>query len=66
MADTEQSHGVRAGAPLLAKFQHDLGYSTCQFGENHLGNQAEGLQTAHGFEEYWGYLFHLGPCLVPT
>jgi arylsulfatase A-like enzyme len=37
----------------------DLGYTTGQFGKNHLGDNVEALPTAHGFEEYWGYLYHL-------
>jgi len=50
---------LRPGTPVIAKFLHDLGYSTGQFGKNHLGDRAEALPTAHGFEEYWGYLYHL-------
>jgi arylsulfatase len=50
---------LRAGTPAIAKFLHDLGYSTGEFGKNHLGDHAEALPTAHGFEEYWGYLYHL-------
>jgi arylsulfatase A-like enzyme len=50
---------LRAGTPALAVFLRDLGYSTGQFGKNHLGDTAEALPTAHGFLEYWGYLYHL-------
>ena len=50
---------LRAGTPSLAKVLHDLGYTTGQFGKNHLGDNVEALPTAHGFEEYWGYLYHL-------
>jgi arylsulfatase A-like enzyme len=50
---------LRPGTPALAKFLHDLGYSTGEFGKNHLGDRDESLPTAHGFEEYWGYLYHL-------
>nr|WP_294505365.1 arylsulfatase [uncultured Rhodopila sp.] len=50
---------LRPGTPALAKFLHDLGYSTGEFGKNHLGDHTESLPTAHGFEEYWGYLYHL-------
>jgi len=50
---------LRPGTPSLAKVLHDLGYTTGQFGKNHLGDHAEALPTAHGFEEYWGYLYHL-------
>jgi arylsulfatase len=38
---------------------HDLGYATGEFGKNHLGDHTEALPTAHGFEEFWGYLYHL-------
>ncbi len=43
----------------LAKFLLDLGYTTGEFGKNHLGDHTESLPTAHGFQEYWGYLYHL-------
>jgi arylsulfatase A-like enzyme len=47
------------GTPALAKFLLDLGYNTGQFGKNHLGDHTDALPTAHGFQEYWGYLYHL-------
>jgi arylsulfatase len=50
---------LRPGTPALAKFLHDLGYTTGEFGKNHLGDHTEALPTAHGFQEYWGYLYHL-------
>jgi arylsulfatase len=50
---------LRAGTPALAKFLSDLGYNTGEFGKNHLGDTTESLPTAHGFQEYWGYLYHL-------
>jgi arylsulfatase A-like enzyme len=50
---------LRPGTPTIAKVMHDLGYSTGQFGKNHLGDHTEALPTAHGFQEYWGYLYHL-------
>jgi arylsulfatase len=50
---------LRAGTPALAKFLLDLGYTTGEFGKNHLGDHAEALPTAHGFQEYWGWLYHL-------
>src|SRR5262244_534049 len=50
---------LRPGTPTLAKVLHDLGYNTGQFGKNHLGDHTEALPTAHGFQEYWGYLYHL-------
>jgi arylsulfatase len=50
---------LRPGTPTIAKVMHDLGYSTGQFGKNHLGDHTEALPTAHGFQEFWGYLYHL-------
>ena len=50
---------LRTGTPTLAKFLYDLGYTTGEFGKNHLGDHTESLPTAHGFQEYWGYLYHL-------
>ncbi len=50
---------LRPGTPAVAKFLHDLGYTTGEFGKNHLGDTTGALPTAHGFEEYWGYLYHL-------
>ncbi|MET0687994.1 MAG: sulfatase-like hydrolase/transferase, partial [Methyloceanibacter sp.] len=50
---------LRTGTPALAKFLYDLGYTTGEFGKNHLGDHTESLPTAHGFQEYWGYLDHL-------
>ena len=50
---------LRTGTPALAKFLHDLGYITGEFGKNHLGDHTESLPTAHGFQEFWGYLYHL-------
>jgi arylsulfatase len=50
---------LRTGTPVLAKFLHDLGYTTGEFGKNHLGDHTESLPTAHGFQEFWGYLYHL-------
>src|SRR6516165_4392099 len=50
---------LRPGTPALAQFLYDLGYTTGEFGKNHLGDHTEALPTAHGFQEYWGYLYHL-------
>ena len=50
---------LRPGTPCIAKFLLDLGYTTGQFGKNHLGDHPDALPTAHGFQEYWGYLYHL-------
>ena len=43
------------GRQVLAR----LGYTTGEFGKNHLGDHTASLPTAHGFQEYWGYLYHL-------
>src|SRR5246127_4449849 len=50
---------LRPGTPALAVFLRDLGYNTGEFGKNHLGDHTAALPTAHGFQEYWGYLYHL-------
>jgi arylsulfatase A-like enzyme len=50
---------LRPGTPALAKFLHDVGYNTGEFGKNHLGDHTDALPTAHGFQEFWGYLYHL-------
>src|SRR5947207_9793497 len=50
---------LRPGTPAVAKFLFDLGYTTGEFGKNHLGDHTEALPTAHGFQEFWGYLYHL-------
>ena len=50
---------LQPGTPAVAKFLFDLGYTTGEFGKNHLGDHTAALPTAHGFQEYWGYLYHL-------
>ena len=50
---------LRPGTPTLAWFLRDLGYNTGEFGKNHLGDHTDALPTAHGFHEFWGYLYHL-------
>jgi len=50
---------LRPGTPALAVFLRDLGYTTGEFGKNHLGDKTAALPTAHGFQEYWGWLYHL-------
>ncbi len=47
------------GTPAIGKFLYDLGYTTGQFGKNHVGDVSASLPTAHGFQEFWGYLYHL-------
>src|SRR3954449_8581974 len=50
---------LRPGTPTLARFLLNLGYTTGEFGKNHLGDHSAALPTAHGFQEFWGYLYHL-------
>ena len=51
--------GMPAAAPTIATALKSLGYATGQFGKNHLGDRNEFLPTVHGFDEFWGYLYHL-------
>jgi arylsulfatase len=51
--------GMPAGAPTIATVLKDQGYATGQFGKNHLGDRNEFLPTVHGFDEFFGYLYHL-------
>ena len=48
-----------AAAPTLATALRSMGYATGQFGKNHLGDRNEYLPTVHGFDEFFGYLYHL-------
>ena len=51
--------GARAEDPTIAELLKPLGYATGQFGKNHLGDRDEHLPTMHGFDEYFGGLYHL-------
>jgi arylsulfatase A-like enzyme len=51
--------GVQKEDPTIAEFLKPLGYMTGQFGKNHLGDRDEYLPTAHGFDEFFGNLYHL-------
>src|SRR6478736_4726388 len=51
--------GLRAEDPTIAEYLKVLGYSTGQFGKNHLGDKDEFLPTRHGFDEFFGNLYHL-------
>jgi len=51
--------GMPAQAPTIATALKELGYVTGQFGKNHLGDRNEFLPCLHGFDEFWGYLYHL-------
>ncbi|HVU89640.1 MAG TPA: arylsulfatase [Pirellulales bacterium] len=51
--------GMPAQAPTIATALKSMGYATGQFGKNHLGDKNEFLPTVHGFDEFFGYLYHL-------
>ena len=51
--------GMPDEAPTIATALKTLGYETGQFGKNHLGDLNQYLPTLHGFDEFWGYLYHL-------
>ena len=51
--------GIQAKDPTLAVMLKPLGYATGQFGKNHLGDRDEHLPTNHGFDEFFGILYHL-------
>jgi len=51
--------GMPAQAPTIATALRSMGYATGQFGKNHLGDRNQFLPTLHGFDEFWGYLYHL-------
>ena len=51
--------GLRKEDPTIAEMLKPLGYATGQFGKNHLGDKDEFLPTAHGFDEFYGNLYHL-------
>ena len=51
--------GLRKEDPTIAEMLKAQGYATGQFGKNHLGDKDEFLPTAHGFDEFYGNLYHL-------
>lgn len=51
--------GLQAASPSLAEVLKNAGYATGQFGKNHLGDRNEHLPTVHGFDEFFGNLYHL-------
>jgi arylsulfatase A-like enzyme len=68
IADPHRAHHVgQAGSPLgmpdeaptIATVLKTMGYATGQFGKNHLGDLNQFLPTLHGFDEFFGYLYHL-------
>jgi len=53
------AQGLQKEDPTIAELLKPLGYATGQFGKNHLGDRDEFLPTAHGFDEFYGNLYHL-------
>jgi arylsulfatase len=51
--------GMRSEDPTIATVLKEQGYATGQFGKNHLGDRDEHLPTMHGFDEFFGNLYHL-------
>ncbi len=51
--------GIQDKDPTIAELLKPLGYATAQFGKNHLGDRNEFLPTVHGFDEFYGNLYHL-------
>jgi arylsulfatase len=51
--------GLKAESVTIADLLKDQGYATGQFGKNHLGDRNEYLPTVHGFDEFFGNLYHL-------
>jgi len=57
--------GIDARDPTIAELLKPLGYATAQFGKNHLGDRNEFLPTVHGFDEFYGILYHLNALYEP-
>jgi len=53
------TRGIQKSDPTLAEVLKSQGYATAQFGKNHLGDRNEFLPTVHGFDEWFGNLYHL-------
>ncbi|HKE36023.1 MAG TPA: arylsulfatase [Candidatus Baltobacteraceae bacterium] len=58
--------GMPDEAPTIATVLKSMGYATGQFGKNHLGDLNEYLPTVHGFDEFFGYLYHLDAMEDPS
>lgn len=52
-------HGIPDWSPTVADLLKEQGYTTAQMGKNHLGDQDKHLPTSHGFDEFFGNLYHL-------
>ncbi|MBW2540300.1 MAG: sulfatase-like hydrolase/transferase, partial [Deltaproteobacteria bacterium] len=57
--------GMRKEDPTIAALLKPLGYATGQFGKNHLGDKDKHLPTLHGFDEFYGPLYHLNASEEP-
>jgi arylsulfatase A-like enzyme len=57
--------GIQDKDPTIAELLKPLGYATAQIGKNHLGDRNEFLPTAHGFDEFYGILYHLNAMEEP-
>ncbi len=58
--------GLQPEDPTIADALKHHGYATGQFGKNHLGDRDEHLPTAHGFDEFFGNLYHLNARRSPS
>lgn len=54
-----EKQGLSPEDPTIAELLKPLGYATGQFGKNHVGDRNEHLPTVHGFDEFFGVLYHL-------
>jgi arylsulfatase A-like enzyme len=57
--------GLRPEDPTIAELLKPIGYATGQFGKNHFGDKDEFLPTNHGFDEFFGFLYHLNALEEP-
>ena len=57
--------GLQKEDPTLAQLLKAEGYATAQFGKSHLGDRNEFLPTVHGFDEFYGFLYHLNMMEMP-
>src|ERR1700759_1145031 len=57
--------GIQQKDPTIAELLKPDGYATAQIGKNHLGDRNEYLPTAHGFDEFYGILYHLNSMEEP-
>ena len=53
------AEGLQPEDPTIAELLKPMGYATGQFGKNHLGDRDEHLPSNHGFDEFFGNLYHL-------